>query len=106
MGENVAITETLYTYDAAINRYEAERHHSWLCRQKRLEQIRKAEQERRRYFLNQKLCGFMGLLMMLIVTIVCGNPVCLVLAFPGVYAMFTNKMILVNEYWRRRQQRR
>lgn len=91
--------EKLYTYDAAIKRYEDERHHSWLCRQKQLQEIRKAEQERRRYMANQKLLGFLGLVAGVIATMICGNLACLALAFPAVYAMVTKKMILVNEYW-------
>lgn len=97
--------EKLYTYDAAIKKYEEERHHSWLCRQKQLKQIRKAEQERRRYMANQKLLGFLGLVAVVIATMICGNLACLALAFPAVYAMVTNKMIVVNEYWWQQQQR-
>ena len=97
--------EKLYTYDAAIKRYEEERHHARLCRQNQLKEIRKAEQERRRYMMNQKLIGFLGFLMVLIATALCGNLACLALAFPAVYAMVTNKMIVVNEYWWQQQQR-
>ena len=96
----VVRTETLYTYDAAIKKYEEERHHDWLCRQKKLKEIRKAEQERRRYMMNQKLIGFLGFLMVFIATMLCGNLACLVLGLPGVYAMFTDKMVIVNDYYR------
>ena len=96
----VVRTETLYTYDAAIKKYEEEKHHAWLCRQKRLHEIRKAEQERRRYMLNQKLLGFLALVAVVIATSLCGNLACLTLAFPGVYAMFTDKMVIVNSYYR------
>ena len=91
--------EKLYTYDAAVKRYEEERHHAWLCRQEQLKQIRKAEQERRRYMMNQKLLGFLALVAVVIATMICGNLACLALAFPGVYAMVTKQMIVVNEYW-------
>lgn len=93
-------TEKLYTYDAAIKRYEEEKHHSWLCKQKQLKQIRKAEQEHRRYMMNQKLLGFLGLVAVVIATALCGNLACLALAFPAVYAMVTKEMIVVNEYYR------
>ena len=99
----VAKEETLYTYDAAIKKYEEERHHAWLCRQKQLKQIRKAEQERRRYMMNQKLLGFLALVAVVIATALCGNLACLALAFPAVYAMVTKEMIVVNEYWWRQQ---
>lgn len=96
----VVRTEKLYTYEAAIKRYEEEKHHSWLCRQEQLKEIKKAEQERRRYMMNQKLIGFLGFLMVLIVTMICGNLACLVLGIPGVYAMFTKEMVVVNNYYR------
>ena len=92
--------EVLYTYDAAVKRYEEERHHDWLCRQKKLKEIRKAEQERRRYMMNQKLLGFLMFVVVVIATALCGNLVCLTLAFPGVYVMFTDKMVIVNSYYR------
>lgn len=92
--------EKLYTYDAAVKRYEDEKHHSWLCKQKQLKQIRKAEQERRRYMMNQKFLGFLALVAVVIATMICGNLACLVLAFPAVYAMVTKEMIVVNEYYR------
>lgn len=38
MIENNVREEILYTYEAAINRYERERHHDYLCRQKQLKQ--------------------------------------------------------------------
>lgn len=96
----VVRTEKLYTYDAAVKRYEEEKHHSWLCRQKQLHEIRKAEQERRRYMMNQKLLGFLGLVAVVIATALCGNLACLVLGIPGVYAMFTKEMVVVNNYYR------
>lgn len=102
----VAKEETLYTYDAAIRRYEEERHHAWLCRQKRLKELRQKELERRRYMMNQKLLGFLGLVAVVIATIICGNLACLVLSFPGLYVMVTKKMILVNDYWWRQQRRK
>lgn len=96
----IARTEKLYTYDAAVKRYEEKRHHSWLCRQEQLKQIRKAEQERRRYMMNQKLLGFLALVAVVIATALCGNLACLALAFPAVYAMVTDKMVIVNNYYR------
>ena len=95
----VVRTEKLYTYDAAIKKYEEEKHHAWLCRQKRLQEIRKAEQERRRYMMNQKLIGFLALVAVVIATMICGNLACLVLGLPGLYAMFTKEMVVVNKYY-------
>lgn len=98
-GDNVIIDEVLYTYEAAVNRYEQERYHTWLCNQKKIREIREKQKEKRRYFLNQKLIGFFGLLMVVIVTVLCGNLVCLALGFPGIYAMVTKKILVVNEYY-------
>lgn len=47
----------LYTYEAAIARYEREKHHSWLCRQNRLQKIRENQKEKRIARIKQKLSG-------------------------------------------------
>lgn len=99
MEDNVVRVETLYTYEAAVRRYERERHHAWLCSQARLKEIRLEQQERRRYFCNQKLYGMIMSLVALLLTLITGNLVCAVLAAPGIVLMITQKMLIVNEYW-------
>lgn len=100
MGEDIVRTEEkLYSFEAAVNKYWDEQNHSWKCRQKKLEEIRQEQKEKRQYFLNQKLFGFLGLVAVVIVTALCGNLACLALAFPAVYAMFTDKMVIVNNYY-------
>lgn len=98
-GDNVIIDEVLYTYEAAVKKYEQERYHTWLCNQKKIQEIRERQNRKRKYFLNQKLIGFFGLLMVVIVTVLCGNLACLALGFPGMYAMVTKKMLVVNDYY-------
>lgn len=101
MGENIIRTEEkLYTFEAAVNKYWDEQNHSWKCRQKKLEEVRQEQREKRQYFLNQKLLGFLGLLAVIIATALCGNLACLTLTFPGIYAMTTDKMLIYNEYYR------
>lgn len=96
---NITRTETLYTYEAAINRYEQERHHAWLCNQKKLEAIRQDQKERRRYFCNQKLIGGFWVITFLLLTMIIGDLVCVILALPGVGLMASKKMVIVNDYW-------
>ena len=49
--------------------------------------------------MNQKLLGFLMFVVVIIATALCENLVCLTLAFPAVYAMFTDKMVMVNAYY-------
>lgn len=101
MGEdNVVRVETLYTYDAAIRRYEEERMHEWRCTRKRLENIRKEQVERRRYFLNQKLIGFFFLLASVLMAILV-DLTCLVGIIPAAWLIATKKMVIVNDYWKK-----
>ena len=55
--ENVVAESDLYTYDAAITRYERELHHEWLCRQRKLQEIRQQQKEKRKAEIKQKLIG-------------------------------------------------
>lgn len=99
MTENVVRVETLYTYEAAVNRYERERHYDWLCRQKRLKEIKREQQEKRTYFCNQKLLGGMWIILVCVLSILIGNPIGLVLAIPGIAIVATKKMVIVNNYY-------
>lgn len=99
MEDNIVMECDLYTYDAAVSRYERERHHEWLCMQKKLEKIRYEEQERRRYFCNQKFIGLIIVVLDLLLTLIIGNMACIVLAIPGIGLIFTKKMAIVNEYF-------
>lgn len=99
MNDNIVRTETLYTYEAAINQYERERHHTWLCNQRKLEAIRQEERDRRKYFCNQKFIGLIIIAIDLLLTLIIGNLVCIILALPGIVLMLTNKLAIVNDYW-------
>ena len=55
MENNVVREETLYTYQAAISQYEREKHHAWLFSQKKLQKIRKEQQEKRKYLARETL---------------------------------------------------
>lgn len=101
MTDNVVREEVLYTYEAAINRYERERHHEWLCRQKRLKEIRKQQQERRRYFRNQKLLGLAIAVLSLILLVIFKDGFSIMGIIAGVSIMVTKKMVIYNEYYRR-----
>lgn len=57
MNENAVRVETLYTYEAAISRYEREKHHSWLCRQRELKAIRQRQKAERKYYIRQRITG-------------------------------------------------
>lgn len=106
MEENIVRTETLYTYEAAINQYERERHHAWLCRQKKLKEIRQEEQNRRTYFCNQKLCGLVYTIVAFILFILIRDPVCAIFVLPGIILISSKKMLIVNEYWWEQQRKR
>lgn len=94
MGEdNVVRDEYLYTYEAAVNRYERERYHEWLCRQNKLNQIKYKRKERRRKLLNQKLVGFIGTAVITLITILAGDITCIALSIPFVFALMSNKII-------------
>lgn len=67
--------------------------------QKRRDERCAAEKERRKYFCNQKLFGVMEIVLVLLLTVLIGNPVCAVLSIFGIGMIFTKKMIIVNEYY-------
>ena len=97
--ENVVREETLYTYQAAVKRYEEERHHAWLCRQKQLKEVRKEQKERRKYFCNQRLYGGIIFIISAFLLILTADAVMIFSMILGLYVMFTRKMIIVNDYW-------
>lgn len=99
MENNVVREETLYTYQAAISQYEREKHHAWLCNQKKLQKIRKEQQEKRKYFCNQKLCGGIIFILSIFLLVLTANAVMIAGMILGLYVMFTRKMIIVNDYW-------
>ena len=100
MGENVAITEKLYTYQAAVKRYEDERHHAWLCRQKQLAEIRKEQKERRKYFCNQKLYGVLAVITSFLLLFLTHEALLIPAMGAGFYMMTTDKMLIYNEYYK------
>lgn len=100
MTDNVVREEVLYTYEAAINRYERERHHDYLCRQKRLKEIRAEQKAERRYFRNQRLAGFVVAVLSLILLLIFKEGFAVVGIIAGVSIMSTKKMVIYNEYYR------
>lgn len=101
MANNVVREEVLYTYEAAVHRYERERHHEWLCRQRKLKAIRKQQQERRRYFRNQKLLGLAIAVLSFILLLLTCEAFTILGIIAGVSVMVTKKMVIYNEYYRR-----
>lgn len=100
MTDNVVREEVLYTYEAAINRYERERHHEWLCRQKRLREIRAEQKAERRYFRNQKITGLVIAILSFIILVISKEGFALVGIFGGIAISITKKMVIYNEYYR------
>ena len=100
MHDNVVREEVLYTYEAAVHRYERERHHEWLCRQRRLRTIRKQQQERRRYFRNQRLTGLAIVVLSFILLMLTCEGFTTLGIIAGVSIMSTKKMVIYNEYYR------
>ena len=100
MTDNVVREEVLYTYEAAVNRYERERHHEWLCRQRRLKAIRAEQKERRRYFCNQKMYGLIIAVLSLILLLLTREGFTVVGILAGIFMMVTKKMLIYNNYYR------
>lgn len=100
MKDNVVKEEKLYTYDAAIAIYERKNHNAWVHRQKKLQAIRKAQQERRRYFLNQKLTGLMLSLLSLVLLVLTREALTIIGIVTGMALMITKKMVIYNDYAR------
>lgn len=80
---------------ATENRIEARRI------QRKRDAKRNAEAERRRYFCNQKFLGGIWCVLILLLTLLIGDPVVLTLMIPGIAIISTKKMVIVNEYWKR-----
>ena len=100
MTDNVVKEETLYTYEAAINRYERERHHDYLCRQKRLKAIREEQKAERCYFISQKLYGLFIAVLSFILLLLTQDGFAIFGIVAGVAVMITKKMVIYNEYYR------
>lgn len=100
MTDNVVREEVLYTYEAAIHKYERELHHEWLCRQRKLKEIRKQQQEQRRYFRNQRLTGLAIAVLSLILLVLTYEGFTILGILAGVSIMVTKKMVIYNEYYR------
>lgn len=99
MTNNIVREEVLYTYEAAINRYERERHHEWLCRQKRLNAIKEKQKAKRCYYLNQKLYGFAISVLSFIILLLGGDAFAICGIVAGVAIMITKKMVIYNDYY-------
>lgn len=78
---------------ATENRIDARR------RQRKRNERRNEEMETRRYFCNQKFLGGIYTTAVTVGSLLAGSPLCLLLAIPGIYAMVTKKMVIVNDYW-------
>lgn len=101
MTDNVVREEILYTYEAAIHRYERERHQEWLRRQKRLEKIRKQQKAKRKYFRNQKLTGLAIVILSLVLLVLTREGFTLLGVLAGIFIMATKKMVIYNDYYRK-----
>ena len=97
---NVVREELLYTYEAAINRYERERHHDYLCRQKKLKAIRAEQKARRTYLRNQKLLGLLVAVLSLVLMVFAQDGLAVFGIIVGAWVMVTKKMVIYNEYYR------
>lgn len=99
--------EELYTYDAAINKYEEEKYHTWLVSQRELDKIKVEQNEKRKYFCNQKLFGcvmlLIGIIGSLLLTVISWDIrwliVGLIPVMIGIKLIVTDKMYIVNDYW-------
>ena len=100
MKENIARVKTFYTYGAAVKRYEEERHHAWLCNQKKLKSIRREQQERRKYFCNQKLYGLLIAMLSVILLVLTQETLLIIGMAAGVFLTVTKQMVIYNEYFR------
>ncbi|MCC8051015.1 MAG: hypothetical protein LIP10_10220 [Clostridiales bacterium] len=103
--DNIAVTyDALYACDIAeierkaVERYKMQEHHERIFREKERKSIRKEQEERRRYFLNQKLIGVFLLGLVAALTVF-ANLVCAVGAIPAIGLIATKKMVIVNDYW-------
>lgn len=99
MTDNVVKEEVLYTYEAAINRYEREKHHEWLCRQRRLEAIKEEQRLERQYFCNQKITGLCIALLSFVLLVITSSGIALLGILAGIATMVTKKMVIYNEYY-------
>lgn len=98
MNENVVRTETLYTYEAAISRYEREKHHSWLCRQRELKAIRQRQKAERKYYIKQKVTGVMLLLVSITLLIFGIGEGIFIIPFAVYLTVTKNKLLYSSEH--------
>lgn len=89
----VMTAEQWNEYHIQVARAEARK------RQIRWNEKHTMEKEQRIYFRNQKLYGIIEILLIFLLTLLIGDPCCLVLALPGFIAIFTKKMVIVNDYY-------
>ncbi|MCD7762709.1 MAG: hypothetical protein LUI14_05840 [Lachnospiraceae bacterium] len=104
--DNIVVTyDALYACDIAeiehraVERYKMQEHHDRIFREKERKMIRKEQEERRRYFLNQKLIGVFLLAAAVLLTVLV-DLTCIVGAIPAIGLIATKKMMIVNDYWR------
>ena len=67
--------------------------------QKKRDEKCASDREERTYFCNQKLLGITWILIVMILTVIIGNPVCAALSIFGIGMIFTKKMVIVNDYY-------
>lgn len=118
MDDKIVKTEVLYTYEAWLNRYERERHHEWLCRQKEFKEIREEQRKRRNYFCKQKMAGILitiiSVFLMILFLLGCTGfaEIVATLLFWGLPAGFglllilTDEMVIMDKYWEECQERK
>lgn len=100
MRHTVIICTDTTTGDALAHYLESRRR--WECRERR-------RQQRRWYFIKQRLSGiFLIVLTMILIKLLDGDAtIALITVPPGLYLAFTNEMCIVNEfYWQMKERRR
>lgn len=94
---NIAVTyDTLYACDIAeierkaVERHENQVHYERIFREKERRKIRHEQEERRRYFLNQKMIGFFVLMAAMVLTIIVDLS-CIAGIIPAIGIIVTKK---------------
>ena len=67
--------------------------------QKKRDKKSESDRMKREYLNFQKKLGIAWILIVLILTVIIGNPVCAVLSIFGIGMIFTKKMVIVNDYY-------
>lgn len=99
MKDEIVRDEILYTYEAAINRYMNEYNHEWMCRQKKLKEIKKKQKEKREYYCKQKTYGLIIFVLSILLLIFTHELFTILGIIAGVYIIMTKKMVICNEYY-------